>query len=173
MTGEKQTRRETQDIAWAAIDFDEKATWEERCLAVLQANPGGLTDWHLERLMKTTHQNASARRRNLVKDGKVRWSGLWASIPEAPRPKRIWVVGEDTPEERAGTRRWPLMYTTVRLAVDDRTALGGERLDIRMENATDALRSVARGNNAELKAKLLDIAALCFTAVEQIDSLGA
>lgn len=107
-------RRETQDEAWNSWDDDAQATAEERVLACLRANPQGLTHAELQRALQVSHETASARCRELVKKGRVRWSREHRLLTGKTVRQRVWVLGEDTPEERAGTQKWPPIYTEVR-----------------------------------------------------------
>jgi hypothetical protein len=112
------TRRETQDAAWNTWDDDAQATGEERVLAALRANPQGLTHTEIQRALRVSHETASARCRELVKKGRVRWSREYRLHLGKTVRQRVWVLGEDTPEERAGTRMWPPVYTEVRRLVE-------------------------------------------------------
>lgn len=111
------TRRDTQDEAWNAWDDETSDDLDGRILALLRANPQGLTDEAMGRALGALHQTVSGNRRHLVEKGRVRFSGERV-VKANGRRSRTWVLGVDTPAERAGTRRWPPIYTEIRRLVE-------------------------------------------------------
>src|SRR3982751_6882407 len=106
-------RRETQE--WPAWDDESLTDWYDRIEAVLRKNPNGLTDEEIQAIIVIKpHETISGCRRNLVKFGRVRYAGFSRKSKRTGRMHRVWIVGRDTPEQIAGVRRWPPVYTEIR-----------------------------------------------------------
>jgi hypothetical protein len=60
-------------------------------LAIQRSGSEGCTDDELERRLEMRHQTASARRRELVLAGAVRWDGT-KRITRSGRAARVWVA---------------------------------------------------------------------------------
>lgn len=164
-------RRETSDEAWAVVNTKDadgtsaRQVLNERILDLLRRFPDGLTDDQMQRMIDPTGTSVHANRRHLVEDGLVRWSRETRRLANG-RSARVWVLGQDTPEERQGGRRLPEAYLRVREAEE----LVGGRVDVatlqvRLPDMVASLREQMAGADDErVKQLLLLIAGLAVAA---------
>lgn len=173
MTQDGGVRRETQDENWAAFFGEPSKTQEDLIERVIRAKPE-LADFQIRAIIPESliraDSGVSGGRRRLVKAGRVKWTGKTVRGPSG-RQYRTWEVGKDTDEEISCTRRWPLVYTEIRRAVDAGN-LGSERMTALLRRAADRLEAGV-SSRSEVRESLFRVTVVAVAAIEQIDKLAA